>query len=83
VPDIRLHTGDAAELGEMLQFLDEWLGCGGEQLRRSLSDFIGSDAYDIPELRRDLNRFAFLLGATDGEQLFGLTTHDRGLLHAR
>lgn len=71
MPEVRLDAGDAAELAEMLEFLDEWLSSGGESLRESLTGFIGSDAYDISQLRTDLNRFAFLLGATDGQRLFG------------
>jgi hypothetical protein len=71
MPVVRLDAGDAAELAEMLEFLDEWLGAGGQSLRQSLTGFIGSDAYDISHLRHDLNRFAFLLGASDGERLFG------------
>jgi len=71
VPDVRLHPSDAAELAEMLEFLDEWLAGGGEHLHRSLAVSIGSDAYGISQLRGDLNRFAFLPGATDGERLFG------------
>jgi len=71
MPEVRLDAGDAAELAEMLEFLDEWFGSEDQHMRRSLTGFIGSAAYDIRELRHDLNRFAFLLGATDGERLFG------------
>jgi len=70
-PEVSLDARDAAELAEMPEFLDEWLSSGGESLRESLTGFIGSDAYDISQLCTDLNRFAFLLGATDGEPLFG------------
>jgi hypothetical protein len=31
----------------------------------------GHPAYGLDELRGDLERFAFLLGGSDGEQLFG------------
>jgi CO dehydrogenase/acetyl-CoA synthase epsilon subunit len=71
VPDVRLHPCDAAELAEILEFLEDWLAGGGEHLHRSLAIFIGSDAYGISQLRSDLNRFAFLLGATEGERFFG------------
>jgi len=70
VPDVRLHPGDAAELAEILEFLDDWLATGDEHLHGSLSRFIGSDAYRVSDLRGDLARFAFLLGATDGDRLF-------------
>jgi hypothetical protein len=36
-----------------------------------MSRFAGNDAYGLSQLRGDLGRFAFLLGATDGERLFG------------
>ena len=38
---------------------------------QSLEDFIGNPGYGTPELRRDLDRFVFLLGGNDGETLFG------------
>jgi hypothetical protein len=37
----------------------------------SLEDFVGHPAYGITQLRDDLERFAFLLGGSDGEPLFG------------
>lgn len=66
-----LDPADAVELGELLEFLADWLVDGGELLAASLGRFVGSAAYDVDELRADLARFAFLLGATDGEVLFG------------
>ena len=33
--------------------------------------FVGHPAYGLAQLRGDLERFAFLLGGSDGEQLFG------------
>jgi hypothetical protein len=32
---------------------------------------VGQPACDIGQLRQDLERFVFLLGSSDGEQLFG------------
>jgi hypothetical protein len=67
---LNLDTGDAAELAEMLQFLGDWLASDPD-LDVSLTRFVGHRAYDLPQLRADLDRFTFLLGANDGEPLFG------------
>jgi hypothetical protein len=32
---------------------------------------VGHPAYNVGELRQDLDRFTFLLGGDDGESLFG------------
>ena len=68
VPQVCLDPGDAVELGEMLEFLSEWLVCDHSRLADSLRRFVGSDGYDIDELHADLSRFGFLLGLTDGER---------------
>ena len=70
VRPVCLDAGDAVELGELLEFLGRWLGCDGERLAASFCRFIGSGGYGIDELRADVERFAFLLGGTDGELLF-------------
>jgi hypothetical protein len=36
-----------------------------------LEQFVGNPAYNVSQLRQDLDRFTFLLGADDGESLFG------------
>ncbi len=41
------------------------------RLSRSLAQFVGHPAYGMDELRGDLERFVFLLGADDSESLFG------------
>jgi hypothetical protein len=69
--DIRLDTGDAAELAELLQFLAGWLARDPGRLGASLGQFVGNPAYDVGRLRQDLDRFTFLLGGDDGESLFG------------
>jgi hypothetical protein len=66
-----LDAVDAVRLGELLEFLGGWLTCDGDRLGGSLRRFVGSDAYEIDELRAELWRFAFLVGGTDGEELFG------------
>jgi hypothetical protein len=48
-----------------------WLACDPSRLGASLEQFVGHPAYGPNELRSDLERFAFLLGGSDGEALFG------------
>jgi hypothetical protein len=72
MPQITLDPGDAAELAEMLTFLAEWLsGSQKQTLAESLAAFVGHTAYNSEALRADLHRFVFLLGVSDGEELFG------------
>jgi hypothetical protein len=72
---IRLDLGDAVELAEMLTFLADWIsGSQRQALADSLAAFIDHDRYNVDELHADLHRFVFLLGLSDGEQLFGETT---------
>jgi hypothetical protein len=71
-PQAHLDLADAAELAEMLTFVNEWLGSTDHtQLAASFGRFMGTQGYDLAELRTDLARFTFLLGHDDGEQLFG------------
>ena len=71
MPQVKLDAADAAELAEMLQFLSQWLGRDPGRLGPSLEEFVGHPAYGLGEVRGDLERFVFLLGSSDGEQLFG------------
>jgi hypothetical protein len=71
MPQIKLDAVDAAELAEILQFLSQWLACDPARLGPSLEEFVGHPAYGLGEVRGDLERFVFLLGSSDGEQLFG------------
>jgi hypothetical protein len=71
MPEMRLDAGDAAELAEMLQFLPDWLARDPGRLGACLEQFAGHPAYGISHLRDDLERFAFLPGGSDGEQLPG------------
>lgn len=64
---------DAAELAEFLQFLTGWLTHHPGRLGASLEDVVGSPAYNIRQLRDDLDRFTFLLGGNDGEAFLGLS----------
>ena len=72
---VTLHLSDAAELAETLTFLADWLsGSQKQALADSLTAFVGHPAYTTDTLRADLHRLAFLLGASDGEDLFGEPT---------
>jgi hypothetical protein len=71
MPEVKLDAVDAAELAEILQFLSQWLARDPGRPGASLAEFVGHPAYGLAQLRADLERFAFLLGGSDGEQLFG------------
>jgi hypothetical protein len=71
MPRGTLDAADAAELAELLQFLAGWLARDPGRLGASLEDFVGNPAYNLGQLRQDLDRFTFLLGGDDGESLFG------------
>ena len=58
----RLDAADAAELADMLQFLSDWLAADPDRLAASLRAFTESRGYDLSQLRRDVDRFVFLLG---------------------
>lgn len=68
--NFRLAAEDAMELGQLLRFLDDWLSTDHGNLSASLDLFVGTAGYGIGALRGDLARFMFLLGETDGEDLF-------------
>ena len=75
MPQITLDLGDATELAETLTFLADWLSGSQEQvLAGSLAAFAGHPGYNTETLRADLHRFVFLLGISDGEELFGEPT---------
>ena len=74
MPEVKLDAVDAAELAEMLQFLSQWLARDPARLGDSLAQFVGHPAYDLAQLHGDLQRFVFLLGGSDGEDLFGPDT---------
>ena len=75
MPGITLDLGDAAELAETLAFVADWLSSSQKQtLAGSLAAFVGHPAYNTEAPCADLYRFAFLAGASDGEELFGEPT---------
>jgi hypothetical protein len=72
MPGITLDPVDAAELAEVLTFLTQWLsGSQKHTLAEGFAAFVGHPAYNTETLCADLRRFVFLLGASDGEELFG------------
>ena len=71
-PQVHLDLADAAELAGMLTFISQRLtGPDHAHLAASFGRFMGTDGYDLTQLRTDLARFTFLLGHDDGEHLFG------------
>jgi hypothetical protein len=75
MPQTTLDLGDAAELTETLTFLTDWLSGNQKQaLAQSFAAFAGHPAHNTDTLRADLRRFAFLPGASDGEELLGEPT---------
>jgi len=75
MPGVTLDLSDAVELAETLTFLADWLSGNQKQtLAGSLTAFVGHPAYDTDTLCADLHRFIFLLGVSDGEELFGEPT---------
>jgi hypothetical protein len=72
MPATTLDPADAAEIAETLTLLTGWLsGSHKHALAGSFAAFIGHPAYNTGTLCADLHRFVFLLGASDGEDLFG------------
>jgi hypothetical protein len=67
---VNLSPDDAMELGQLLEFLDDWLATDHGPVNESLTRFVGCEAYGVQPLRHDLARFTFLLGESDGEGLF-------------
>ena len=83
-PQAHLDLVDAAELGELLTFISQWLGgTDHAQLAASFGRFMGIQGYDLADLRTDLARFTFLPGHDDGEQLFGHDRRDGHPIHRR
>lgn len=66
---IQLDLGDSAELAQLLLFIRDWLG-HDPSLADSLARFVGSPHYPPADLRADLARFVFLLGADVDEVAF-------------
>lgn len=72
MPGITPDLSDAAEPAGTLTLLIQRLsGSQGHALAESFAAFTGHPAYNTGTLCTDLHRFAFLLGASDGEDLSG------------
>jgi hypothetical protein len=71
MPQTCLDTADATELAQTLQLLARWIAADPATLAPSLRAYIGHPAYGLDALRADLDRFTFLLGGSDGDDLFG------------
>jgi hypothetical protein len=69
MPAISLNTADTIEPAELLQFIADWLAAGPARLSPSLLVYVGHPADGLDAVHRDLDRFAFLLGGNDGENL--------------
>lgn len=70
MPDVTLTPDHAAELTELLEFLNAWLTSDYHPLNASLHQFVDHPAYDIERLKADLARFTFLLGGDTDRALF-------------
>lgn len=63
-----LRDEDAVELGELLEFVHDWIATCPDA-RASFRKFC-LGMFSVEEMRADLARFAFLLGS-DGERYLG------------
>ncbi|MCA1693781.1 MAG: hypothetical protein LC749_03120 [Actinobacteria bacterium] len=70
VAPVCLRAEHAIELGELLEFLASWLADASDVCAEALAGFCGP-SYPLGELRADLARFAFLLGADGQRFVFG------------
>lgn len=64
MPDVTLTPDHAAELTELLEFLNAWLTSDYHPLNASLHQFVGHPAYDIERLKADLARLPSSSAAT-------------------
>lgn len=65
IPSLTLPLDEVAELGEMLEFVGDWLEGAPPSLAQAFSEFVGARGYDLSDLRADCRRFAFLLGMAE------------------
>ena len=70
VAAVCLRAEHAVELGELLEFLGDWLVDASDVVADSLTGFCGG-GYGVEELRVDVARFAFLLGGGGERFVFG------------
>jgi hypothetical protein len=65
-----LRGDEQVELGEMLEFLADWIDADADTLGWSLDRFTGG-SYLLDELRGELARFVFLLGGASDRFVHG------------
>jgi hypothetical protein len=61
-PTFSLRLDEATELGDLLEFVCDWLSQAPPAVTASLASFVGAPGYGVWDLRADCRRFAFLLG---------------------
>lgn len=61
-PSLSLRLDEAQELGELLEFVRDWLGSAPPVVGAAFAAFVGAPGYDLDDLRADCAKFAFLLG---------------------
>ena len=76
VPQVCLGAGDAVELGELLEFLGDWLVCDRVRLADSLGGFLGVDAYDTDQLPRTCPGSGSCLASATGSGSSAVTNND-------
>lgn len=67
---LNLRDDDMVELGELLEFVADWIDYAPDALGECLADFT-SGGYTLGELRADLARFVFLLGGPGDRFVLG------------
>ncbi len=67
---LNLRDDDIVELGEMLEFLADWIDYAPDALGEWLARFTGG-GYTLDELSADLARFVFLLGGPGDRFVLG------------
>jgi hypothetical protein len=65
--ELSLRDLDALELGELLEFVRDFLAAEADAIAPALDRF--AHGYPLSELRADLARFAFLLGGDGGASI--------------
>ncbi|MGY4103943.1 hypothetical protein ACW2Q0_30965 [Nocardia sp. R16R-3T] len=64
-----LDAPDAAELAEMLGFLQDFFQRADPEVTAAFTEFVGAPGFTVDELCCHLERFQILLGGVPGEEL--------------
>lgn len=62
IPTLSLRLEQATELGDLLEFVCDWLSQASPDVAASLGSFVGASGYGACDLQADCRRFAYLLG---------------------